>query len=132
MLFRSIENGTVTAHFGDKGTPTRSMSRAVATNIPVMEAPYTTEFISDKKMTATEVKNGWDLGAGFGWFEYANLPVFKEQERWFKIPNGTFSGGLTTTGSSGGAQAVKVIVPQGSTWVIENSNQFSKIGRAHV
>ena len=67
------------------------------------------------------------MGAGFGWFEYANLPVFKEQERWFKIPNGTFSGGLTTTGSSGGAQAVKVIVPQGSTWVIENSNQFSNI-----
>ena len=123
----AIENGTVTAHFGDKGTPTRSMSRAVATSIPVMEAPYTTEFISDKKMTATEVKNGWDLGAGFGWFEYANLPVFKEQERWFKIPNGTFSGGLTTTGSSGGAQVVKVIVPQGSTWVIENSNQFSNI-----
>ena len=123
----AIENGTVTAHFGDKGTPTRSMSRAVATSIPVMEAPYTTEFISDKKMTATEVKNVWDLGAGFGWFEYANLPVFKEQERWFKIPNGTFSGGLTTTGSSGGAQAVKVIVPQGSTWVIENSNQFSNI-----
>lgn len=123
----AIENGTVTVHFGDKGTPTRSMSRAVATSIPVVEAPYTAEFISDKKMTATEVKNGWDLGAGFGWFEYANLPVFKEQERWFKIPNGTFSGGLTTTGSSGGAQAVKVIVPQGSTWVIENSNQFSNI-----
>ena len=123
----AIENGTVTAHFGDKGTPTRSMSRAVATSIPVMEAPYTTEFISAKKMTATEVKNGWDLGAGFGWFEYANLPVFKEQERWFKIPNGTFSGGFTTSGVSGGAQAVKVIVPQGSTWVIENSNQFSNI-----
>ena len=123
----AIENGTVTAHFGDKGTPTRSMSRAVATNIPVMEAPYTADFISAKKMTATEVKNGWDLGAGFGWFEYANLPVFKEQERWFKIPNGTFSGGFTTSGVSGGAQAVKVIVPQGSTWVIENSNQFSNI-----
>ena len=60
----AIENGTVTAHFGDKGTPTRSMSRAVATNIPVMEAPYTTEFISDKKMTATEVKNGCYLKAG--------------------------------------------------------------------
>ena len=123
----AIENGTVTAHFGDKGTPTRSMSRAVATSIPVMEAPYTTEFISDKKMTATEVKNGWDLGAGFGWFEYANLPVFKEQKRWFKIPDGTFNGGFTTSGVSGGAQAVKVIVPQGSTWVIENSNQFSNI-----
>ena len=55
------------------------MSRAVATSIPVMEAPYTADFISAKKMTATEVKNGWDLGAGFGWFEYANLPVFKNK-----------------------------------------------------
>ena len=35
----AIENGTVTAHFGDKGTPTRSISRAVTTSIPVMEAP---------------------------------------------------------------------------------------------
>lgn len=31
----AIENGTVTAHFGDKGTPTRSISRAVTTSIPV-------------------------------------------------------------------------------------------------
>ena len=124
----AIENGTVTAHFGDKGTPTRSMSRAVATSIPVMEAPYTADFISAKKVTATVVQAGWDLGASSGWAgNYKEYPVFTESERWFKIPNGTFSGGLTTTGSSGGAQAVKVIVPQGSTWVIENSNQFSDI-----
>lgn len=45
----AIENGTVTAHFGDKGTPTRSISRAVTTSIPVMEAPYTADFISAKR-----------------------------------------------------------------------------------
>ena len=124
----AIENGTVTAHFGDKGTPTRSMSRAVATSIPVMEAPYTADFISAKKVTATVVQAGWDLGAGSGWAgNYKEYPVFTESERWFKIPDGTFNGGFTTSGVSGGAQAVKVIVPQGSTWVIENSNQFSNI-----
>ena len=124
----AIENGTVTAHFGDKGTPTRSMSRAVATSIPVMEAPYTADFISAKKVTATVVQAGWDLGASSGWAgNYKEYPVFTESERWFKIPDGTFNGGFTTSGSSGGAQAVKVIVPQESTWVIENSNQFSDI-----
>ena len=123
----AIENGEVTTSFGDKDTQTRSMSRAVTTSIPVLEAPYTAGVISDKKVTATDVQAGWDLGAGFGWSEYANLPVFKAQERWFKIPNGTFNGGFTTTGTSGGAKAVKVIVPQGSTWVVENSNQFSDI-----
>ena len=124
----AIENGTVTVHFGDKGTPTRSMSRAVATNIPVMEAPYTADFISAKKVTATVVQAGWDLGASSGWAgNYKEYPVFTESERWFKIPDGTFNGGFTTSGVSGGAQAVKVIVPQGSTWVIENSNQFSNI-----
>ena len=124
----AIENGTVTAHFGDKGTPTRSMSRAVATSIPVMEAPYTADFISAKKVTATVVQAGWDLGAGSGWAgNYKEYPVFTESERWFKIPDGTFNGGFTTSGVSGGAQAVKVIVSQGSTWVIENSNQFSNI-----
>ena len=124
----AIENGTVTAHFGDKGTPTRSMSRAVATSIPVMEAPYTADFISAKKVTATVVQAGWDLGASSGWAgNYKEYPVFTESERWFKIPDGTFNGGFTTSGVSGGAQAVKVIVPQGSTWVIENSNQFSNI-----
>ena len=124
----AIENGTVTAHFGDKGTPTRSMSRAVATSIPVMEAPYTADFVSAKKVTATVVQAGWDLGAGSGWAgNYKEYPVFTESERWFKIPDGTFNGGFTTSGVSGGAQAVKVIVSQGSTWVIENSNQFSNI-----
>ena len=124
----AIENGTVTAHFGDKGTPTCSMSRAVATSIPVMEAPYTADFISAKKVTATVVQAGWDLGASSGWAgNYKEYPVFTESERWFKIPDGTFNGGFTTSGVSGGAQAVKVIVSQGSTWVIENSNQFSNI-----
>ena len=97
----AIENGTVTAHFGDKGTPTRSMSRAVATSIPVMEAPYTADFISAKKVTATVVQAGWDLGASSGWAgNYKEYPVFTESERWFKIPDGTFNGGFTTSGVS--------------------------------
>ncbi|MFS2520662.1 LruC domain-containing protein [Bacteroides xylanisolvens] len=124
----AIENGEVTAHFGDKSTSTRSMSRAVTTtDIPAMEAPYTADVISTKKADATEVKSGWDLGAGSNWFEYANLPVFKEKERWFKTPAETFKAGLKTSGTGGGAQSVKVIVPQGSIWVIENSNQFDNI-----
>ena len=125
----AIENGEVTAQLGhEKDVPTRSMSRAVTTTgIPAMEAPYTADFISGKKTIATDVQAGWDLGAGSGWFEYAKLPVFKEQDRWFKIQSGTFNKGFTTTGTSGGAQAVKVIVPQGSTWIIESSYQFSDI-----
>lgn len=125
----AIENGEVTAQLGhEKDVPTRSMSRAVTTTgIPAMEAPYTADDISSKKAIATDVQADWDLGAGSGWFEYAKLPVFKEKERWFKIQSGTFNKGFTTTGTSGGAQAVKVIVPQGSTWIIESSYQFSDI-----
>ena len=37
-------------------------------------------------MTATEVKNCWDLGQVSDGL-VANLPVFKEQKRWFKIPD---------------------------------------------
>ncbi len=125
----AIENGEVTAQLGhEKDVPTRSMSRTVPkTGIPAMGAPYTADDISSKKAIATDVQAGWDLGAGSGWFEYAKLPVFKEKERWFKIQSGTFNKGFTTTGTSGGAQAVKVIVPQGSTWIIESSYQFSDI-----
>ena len=123
----AIENGEVTARLGYADVSTRSMSRAVTTGIPTMKAPYTADFISAKKEDATPVEAGWDLSAGPGWFEYAKLPVFKEKIRWFKIPSGTFNKGFTTTGTSGGAQAVKVIVPQGSTWIIESSYQFSDI-----
>lgn len=125
----AIENGEVTAQLGhEKDVPTRSMSRTVPkTGIPAMGAPYTADDISSKKAIAPDVQAGWDLGAGSGWFEYAKLPVFKEKERWFKIQSGTFNKGFTTTGTSGGAQAVKVIVPQGSTWIIESSYQFSDI-----
>lgn len=125
----AIENGEVTAQLGhEKDVPTRSMSRTVPkTGIPTMGAPYTADDISSKKAIATDVQAGWDLGADSGWFEYAKLPVFKEKERWFKIQSGTFNKGFTTTGTSGGAQAVKVIVPQGSTWIIESSYQFSDI-----
>ena len=125
----AIENGTVTAHFGDKGTPTRSISRAVTTSIPVMEAPYPADFISAKKAISTVIQANWDLSAKSGWGgSYGQFPVFTESERWFKIQEGTFKAGFSATGNRDGEiSAVKVIVPQGSTWVIENSNQFSDI-----
>ena len=125
----AIENGTVTAHFGDKGTPTRSISRAVMTSLPVMEAPYTADFISAKKAISTVIQANWDLSAKSGWGgSYGQFPVFTESERWFKIQEGTFKAGFSATGNRDGEiSAVKVIVPQGSTWVIENSNQFSDI-----
>jgi len=126
----AIENGEVTAQLGhEKDVPTRSMSRTVPkTGIPAMGAPYTADDISSKKAIATDVQAGWDLGAGSGWFEYAKLPVFKEKERWFKIQSGTFKAGFSATGNRDGEiSAVKVIVPQGSTWIIESSYQFSDI-----
>ena len=123
----AIENGEVTARLGYADVSTRSMSRAVTTGIPTMKAPYAADFISAKKEDATPVEAGWDLSAGPGWFEYAKLPVFKEKIRWFKIPSGIFKAGLKTSGTSGGAEAIKIIVPQGSTWMIENSNQFDNI-----
>ena len=123
----AIENGEVTARLGYADVSTRSMSRAVTTGIPTMKAPYTADFISAKKEDATPVEAGWDLSAGPGWFEYAKLPVFKEKIRWFKIPSGIFKAGLKTSGTSGGAEAIKIIVPQGSTWMIENSNQLDNI-----
>ena len=130
----AIENGTVTAHFGDKGTPTRSISRAVTTSIPVMEAPYTADFISAKKAISTVIQANWDLSAKSGWGgSYGQFPVFTESERWFKIQEGTFKAGFSATGNRDGEiSAVKVIVPQGSTWVIENSNQFSDITEINV
>ncbi|WP_303187904.1 LruC domain-containing protein [Bacteroides finegoldii] len=123
----TIENGEVTARLGYADVSTRSMSRAVTTGIPTMKAPYTADFISAKKEDATPVEAGWDLSAGPGWFEYAKLPVFKEKIRWFKIPSGIFKAGLKTFGISGGAEAIKIIIPQGSMWMIENSNQFDNI-----
>ena len=123
----TIEYGEVTARLGYADVSTRSMSRAVTTGIPTMKAPYTADFISAKKEDATPVEAGWDLSAGPGWFEYAKLPVFKEKIRWFKIPSGIFKAGLKTSGISGGAEAIKIIIPQGSMWLIENSNQFDNI-----
>ena len=123
----TIENGEVTARLGYADVSTRSMSRAVTTGIPTMKAPYTADFISAKKEDATPVEAGWDLSAGPGWFEYVKLPVFKEKIRWFKIPSGIFKAGLKTSGISGGAEAIKIIIPQGSMWMIENSNQFDNI-----
>ena len=124
----AIENEEVKACFGNKeGSTTCSITRTI-TDIPAMVAPYTDEYISNKKAYATIIKSGWDLGSGFDQYSAYNLPVFKEKERWFKIQEGTFKAGFSATGNRDGEiSAVKVIVPQGSTWVIENSNQFSDI-----
>lgn len=129
----TIQNGEVRAYFGDKDTSTRSMSRAT-TGIPTMEAPYTAESISSKRATATEIQAGWDLSAGSGWSgNYSEYPVFGQSERWFKIEEGkTFKGGFKTSGTSGGAQTVKAIISQGSTWIIENSYQFDNIAEIIV
>lgn len=125
----AIENDVVTAYFGDKASNTRVASRVgVASAVPSMNAPYTAEEISAKKKDATEVQKGWDLGAGYNWFEYAKLPVFQQQVRWFKIAEGSiFKESFNTTGASGGAQAVKVIISHGSKWIISTSVQFSDI-----
>lgn len=125
----AIENGEMKAQFGDKkGKTTRSVTRAESA-IPVMEIPYTAGFISSKKVIATPVQSGWDLGAGSGWgSNYNQFEVFKEKDRWFKIAEGeTFKAGFKTSGTSGGAETVKVIISQGSTWTIENSYQFDNI-----
>lgn len=125
----AIENGEIKAHFGDEITPTRSVSRSEGTSdfeIPQMTAPYTAGEIREKKDGAMEIKSGWDLGAAptkDG--DYAQK-VFKQSVRWFRI-DGTFEGTFTCSGTSGGAEAVKVIIPHGSTWVIKNSMQFSNI-----
>lgn len=126
----TIQNGEVRAYFGDKDISARSASRGVIMGtIPTMEAPYTAEFISSKKETATEIQSGWDLGASSGWGDnYKQHPVFGQSERWFKIEEEkTFKAGFKNSGTSGGAQAVKVIIPNGSTWVINNSVQFDNI-----
>lgn len=127
----AIENGEVTAQLGyEKDVPTRSMSRAVTTtSIPTMKAPYTADDIISKKAIATEVQAGWDLSAKSNWGgSYSQFPVFTESERWFKIRKGTFESGFTVSGDRNGEiSAVKVIVPQGSTWIIKNSAQFDKI-----
>lgn len=117
----AIENGVVTANFGDRKTVTRSALKAADTGIPGMEAPYTAEFIQTQKEKATPIQSGWDLGASYS--EY-NYPVFKEQERWFKIPEGArvFEESFRTGASS--AKSVKVIIPQGYTWKIDKSYQF--------
>lgn len=125
----NIDNGNVIAHFGDNKTPTRSMTRAGETSaVLTMDAPYTAEEINTRKTEATEIIAGWDLAAGSNWGgSYNQYPVFSQSERWFKLPQGTFSDSFTVTGTSGGASAVKVIIPNGSTWVINNNFRISNI-----
>lgn len=124
----AVENGKVKVNLGYEKESANSVSRAITTvDIPVMKAPYNAEFISTKKSIATPIKPNWDLGSGFDQYSSYNLPVFKEKERWFRIEEEVFKAGFTTGGTWGGASAVKVIVPKGITWVIENSNQFSDI-----
>lgn len=122
----AIENGEVTAHFGDKESNTRAVSRAdVVSAVPVMEAPYTAEFISTKKKDATEVKSGWELGENYNEFQYKH-DVFKEKIRWFKVPERNTNIRFVTNENKD-VQAIKVIIPNGSTWTIENSIQFNNI-----
>lgn len=131
----AIKNGEVTAHFGDKKSNTRAVLGAdVESAVPVMEAPYTAGYISAKKedKETTEVQADWDLGAGSTWEDgkYIDYPIFAKigTVRWFKTPQEkTFKGTLTTSGTSGGAQAIKVIISSGSTWIIDKSVQFSDI-----
>ena len=126
----TIQNGEVRAYFGDKDISARSTSRGVTMGgIPTMEAPYTAEFIAGKMTEATVIQPGWDLGADAGWGgNYDQFPVFGQSERWFKIGEGnTFKAGFKNSGTSGGAQTVKVIIPNNSTWVINNSVQFDNI-----
>lgn len=126
----TIENGEVKAHFGEVETVTRAaMARdGVKSAFPVMSAPYTADEISKKKGGATEVQAGWDLGAASDWNgNYHEFDVFTQSERWFKIIEEEFEGSLTTSGSSGGASAIKVIISNGSKWVIKDNNQFSDI-----
>lgn len=125
----SIENGAAIAHFGDKNGETRAMARAGgASSVPNMEAPYTAAEIKAKKAEATEIEPGWDLGAGSNWGgAYSKNPVFSKSERWFKIPKGEFYGQFSVSGTSGGAKAIKVIVPKDSKWIIRNSIQFDAI-----
>lgn len=127
----AIENGEVKAHFGDEEkSETRAavLRGGVSSAVPVMSAPYTAEQISAKKEGATEVQAGWDLGAGSGWAgNYHEFDVFKQNERWFKITKKDFEGSFTTSGNSGGATAIKVIVTNGSKWIIKDNNQFSDI-----
>lgn len=127
----AIENGEVKAHFGDEEkSETRAavLRGGVSSAVPVMSAPYTAEQISAKKEGATEVQAGWDLGAGTGWAgNYHEFDVFKQNERWFKITKKDFEGSFTTSGNSGGTTAIKVIVTNGSKWIIKDNNQFSDI-----
>lgn len=126
----AIENGEVKAHFGEVETVTRAAASRDGVNsaVPVMTAPYTAEEISEKKGGATEVQAGWDLGAASGWAgNYHEFDVFKDSERWFSITKKEFEGSFTTSGNSGGASAIKVIITNGSKWVIKENNQFSDI-----
>lgn len=126
----AIENGEVKAHFGEVETVTRAAASrdGVKSAVPVMTAPYTAEEISEKKGGATEVQAGWDLGAASGWGgNYHKFDVFKKSERWFKITKEEFEDSFTTTGSGGGASVIKVIITNGSKWVIKDNNQFSDI-----
>lgn len=124
----AIENGEAKAHFGEREVETRSaLTKGVASAVPVMSAPYTAEYIAAKKEKATEIQAEWDLAAAYNEHTIYNLPVFKEQERWFKIPVANFTSTFRSSGSHGGAKAIKVIVPSRSKWIIENGRQFDNI-----
>ncbi|MDR0893626.1 MAG: LruC domain-containing protein [Mediterranea sp.] len=122
-----VTNGAVTAHFGDRVANTRSATRAVETAIPTINAPYTADFIAAKKAIAAETQPGWDLGANAAW-GYGDIPMFGEEDRWFKLPTGETDMALSLNGTSGGAKSVKLIVPAGCVWTVNKPTEFYSIG----
>ncbi len=58
----AIENGTVTAHFGDKEyANTFYITSCDDRYTSAMAAPYTADFISAKKAISTVIQANWDL-----------------------------------------------------------------------
>lgn len=105
----SIENGTITANFGSSQVTSRGATKAGNVAITPVKVPYTEQEITDLLTKATEIQQGWNLGAMRNWdSKYSNYPVFdtpNNQPRHFKITSPR-SNMLAAEGSA----TIKVIV----------------------
>lgn len=106
----SISNGRVAVAFSNGNTTVSRATRAVDFAVSPIEAPYTEQEIANKLQEATEIQEGWNLGAMQNWDtnKYGDYDIFNtpnDQPRFFKVTS-PCSDILFSTGSA----TIKVIV----------------------
>lgn len=121
----SIENGNISVHFGSSQVTSRATTRGGDFTVAPMKAPYTEQEIKEKLARATEIEQGWDLGARQNWdMNKYKDPIFNtpdNQPRFFKITTPK-----TNILNSSGSATIKVMVASKLT-LTESPNMSGSI-----